>query len=179
MMGQSNMLGEGDRTGAGNSLETAVKNGSYPYLWDKATGNYSVSKTVRNVFVMASGGINSQFATTLFNNEFMTAGWSTPNALPGFEPKNRGSIGPELGIGFTLGNYTTEPVMALKSCIGDRALGWDLLPPGTPEQTYVVAPFGLVLVLVDARTHTHTHTHTRTHTHTHTHAHTHTHTIQV
>ena len=96
----------------------------------------SVSKNVRNVFVMASGGVNSKFATALFNNEFMTAGWATPAAIPGFIPRNRGSIGPELGIGFELGNYTTEPVMCLKSCIGDRALGWDLLPPGTPEQTF-------------------------------------------
>jgi len=122
--------------GPGNSLEVAVKNGSYPYLWDKATGNYSVSKNVRNVMVMASGGINSKFPITLFNNEFMTAMNPAPPAVPGFSSRGRGTIGPELGIGFALGNYTTDPVMTLKSCIGDRALGWDLLPPGTPEQTY-------------------------------------------
>ena len=37
------------------------------------------------------------------------------------------------GIGFSLDGYTSEPVMMLKSCIGDRALGWDLLPPGSLE----------------------------------------------
>ena len=26
--------------------------------------------------------------------------------------------------------------MLLKGCIGDRALGWDLLPPGSPEFDY-------------------------------------------
>ena len=26
--------------------------------------------------------------------------------------------------------------MTLKSCIGDRALGWDLLPPGSPRRTF-------------------------------------------
>ena len=55
LMGQSNMLGEGKKTGAGNSLETAVKTDhKYPYLWDAAKGDWSVSDTVRNVFVMGS-----------------------------------------------------------------------------------------------------------------------------
>jgi hypothetical protein len=30
-----------------------------------------------------------------------------------------------------LGHVTDAPVMILKSCIGNRALGWDLLPPGS------------------------------------------------
>ena len=42
-----------------------------------------------------------------------------------------GKIGVELGIGHELGNLLNEPVMVLKSCIGNRALGWDLLPPGS------------------------------------------------
>lgn len=48
---------------------------------------------------------------------------------PPTQSKNKNSIGPELGIGFALGNYTADPVMCLKSCIGGRSLGWDLLPP--------------------------------------------------
>lgn len=127
MMGQSNMLGEGRKDGPKESLASVVKAGKYPYLWDEATGNWSVSKNVRNVFVMASGGPTS--ATTLFNNEFMTGAETTPTGPPGVSPRNKDSIGPELGIGFALGNYTADPVMCLKSCIGGRALGWDLLPP--------------------------------------------------
>ena len=44
MMGQSNMLGEGKKTGPGNTtLESAVQTQKkYPYLWDASTGNYSV-----------------------------------------------------------------------------------------------------------------------------------------
>jgi len=135
-MGQSNMLGEGYKTGkSNNSLENAVQNdGKYQYLWDKATGNYSVSKNVRNVFVMGAGGESS--AISLFHNEFMTAGITTPATQPGMLSKAKDTIGPELGIGFALGNYTTEPVMTLKSCIGDRALGWDLLPPGSKGFNY-------------------------------------------
>jgi hypothetical protein len=43
----------------------------------------------------------------------------------------KGKIGVEFGFGHTIGNFMDEPVMILKSCIGNRALGWDLLPPGS------------------------------------------------
>jgi hypothetical protein len=52
----------------------------------------------------------------LFNNEWMTI--------------KGGNIGPEIGIGHHVGEATEAPVLILKSCIGNRALGWDLLPPG-------------------------------------------------
>jgi hypothetical protein len=42
-----------------------------------------------------------------------------------------GKIGPEIGIGHHVGHATDAPVLILKSCIGNRALGWDLLPPGS------------------------------------------------
>lgn len=58
LMGQSNMLGEGRRTGNNNSLEYAVQTAhKYQYLWDSSIGNWSTSKTVRNVEVMSSGGM--------------------------------------------------------------------------------------------------------------------------
>lgn len=44
-----------------------------------------------------------------------------------------GKIGPEYGIGHHLGNLLDEPVMILKSCIGNRSLGWNLLPPGSEQ----------------------------------------------
>jgi len=149
MMGQSNMLGEGKKgpITKNNSLAEAVQTDKkYPYLW--SNGNWSTSKNVRNVFVMGSGGMSSSI--TLFHNEFMTAATTTPAPIPGFNPRSKPTIGPELGIGFALDAYTQDPVMTLKSCIGDRALGWDLLPPGSPEweytapksnQTYVYAGY--------------------------------------
>ena len=36
-------------------------------------------------------------------------------------------------------SFKTTPIMMLKSCIGNRALGWDLLPPGTTRSSYVDA----------------------------------------
>ncbi len=109
LLGQSNMVGagkvKGDKEG---SLEHAVKTEKlYPFLSD-SEGNWTERKDVRYVRYM----IGKEH-----NNEWMT--------IPG------GKIGPELGIGHKLGNALDEPVMVLKSCIGNRSLGWDLLPPGS------------------------------------------------
>lgn len=141
MMGQSNMLGEGTKgtlppaPGQTTSLAHAVTAGKYPYLYNKAEKNWTVSKTVRNVFVMGSGGPDS--AITLQHNEFLTGAMTTPAAVPGMVSKAKKTIGPELGIGGMLeAAFNTDPIMLLKSCIGDRALGWDLLPPGSPGYTY-------------------------------------------
>ena len=113
LLGQSNMLGFGKIKGEEGSLEHAVKQkGMYPYLVDDA-GNWTVRNDVRNVRIMGSGDGGMR----LFNNEWMTIG--------------NGKIGPEIGIGHYVGEATDAPVLILKSCIGNRALGWDLLPPGS------------------------------------------------
>jgi hypothetical protein len=115
LMGQSNMVGAGkigpaDKPG---TLEHAVKSkGLYPFLVDDA-GKWTERQDVRNVRVM----VGKKVPMDVHNNEWMTV--------------KGGSIGPELGIGHVLGNVLDEPVMILKSCIGNRALGWDLLPPGS------------------------------------------------
>jgi len=117
LLGQSNMLGFGrvepGRKGPEGSLVHAVKaKGLYPYLID-AEGNWTARRDVRNVRVMGSGLKGMR----VFNNEWLTV-------------KGR-NIGPEIGIGHQLGDAHEAPVMLLKSCIGNRALGWDLLPPGS------------------------------------------------
>ena len=115
LMGQSNMLGFGKINGANGSLTHAVKEKKkYPYMVDDA-GDWSVRRDVRNVRVMSSGTGNMK----VFNNEWMTI-------------KGR-AIGPEIGIGHHVGNVTDAPVLILKSCIGNRSLGWDLLPPGSRQ----------------------------------------------
>ncbi|MDA9856620.1 sialate O-acetylesterase [Rubripirellula sp.] len=112
-LGQSNMLGFGKTKGGEGSVESAVKEKNlYPYLMDDE-GNWTVRNDVRNVRVMGSGGGGAR----MFNNEWMTI--------------TGGKIGPEIGIGYHVGEATEAPVMILKSCIGNRALGWDLLPPGS------------------------------------------------
>ncbi|MGN6555253.1 MAG: sialate O-acetylesterase [Verrucomicrobiota bacterium] len=115
LLGQSNMLGmgrvAGDREG---TLEHAVTTEKlYPFMMDDS-GKWTERKDVRNVRVMVGkkGG-----SMGVHNNEWMTV--------------KGDKIGPEIGIGQHLGNFLGEPVMILKSCIGNRSLGWDLLPPGS------------------------------------------------
>jgi hypothetical protein len=113
LLGQSNMVGLGKITGGEGSLENAVKSkGKYPYLVDDA-GQWLERKDARNVRVMVgrAGGMQ------LFNNEWMVVKGS--------------KMGPEFGIGHVVANAVDAPVMILKSCIGNRSLGWDLLPPGS------------------------------------------------
>jgi hypothetical protein len=43
----------------------------------------------------------------------------------------KGAFGPEIGLGHVLGQNLDAPVLILKACIGNRSLGWDLLPPGS------------------------------------------------
>ena len=104
MMGQSNMLGFGN---PGPVKGVAAE--KYPYLVDDG-GNWNVRKDVRNVFFC--------MAELKYND------WLTPENGNG-----SGKFGPEIGIGNYLGHAIDAPVMLLKSCVGNRALGWDLLPP--------------------------------------------------
>ena len=118
MLGQSNMVGLGKVTGPDGSLEFAVKTKKkYPHLIDTAA-NWIERSDVRFVRVMVgrSGGMQ------LFNNEFLKVGGKT--------------MGPEYGIGHPLDDAVAAPVMLLKSCIGNRSLGWDLLPPGSERYVF-------------------------------------------
>lgn len=117
LLGQSNMLGFGKVAGEDKpgTLEHATRvEMLYPFLVDDE-GNWTVRNDVRNVRIMGSGTGDMR----VFKNEWMTIGG--------------GNIGPEIGIGHYLGNLFDEPVLILKSCIGNRSLGWDLLPPGSPS----------------------------------------------
>lgn len=115
LMGQSNMVGLGNV----GTLEEAVKTKSkYSYLVDEG-GAWTMRKDVRNVFVMCSGNTPAKDQ----HNDWLSVA-------------NRNKLGPEHGIGHALGNAIDSPVMILKSCIGNRSLGWDLLPPGSEPYKY-------------------------------------------
>ena len=120
LMGQSNMVGLGKVGGPDGSLEFAVKEKKrYPFLVDES-GNWAERKDVRFARVMSGRGGGMQ----RFNNEWMTV-------------KTCKTIGPEFGIAQPLGNAIEAPVLILKSCIGNRSLGWDLLPPGSDRYPFV------------------------------------------
>lgn len=115
LLGQSNMVGLGKVKGSEISLEHAVKEKKkYQYLVDDA-GGWTERKDVRFVQYMSGKGP--------LRNEWMTVAG--------------GKLGPEYGIGHPLGNAIDAPVMILKCCIGNRALGWDLLPPGSERSEFV------------------------------------------
>jgi hypothetical protein len=121
LMGQSNMVGMGRVKGDKNgTLEHAVKaKKKYPYLVDDA-GKWTVRRDVRYTHVAGSGtGRMRQL-----NN-----GW-----FGIIEGDN--NIGPEFGIGYYVGQAVDAPVLILKSCTGNRSLGWDLLPPGSERFEY-------------------------------------------
>jgi len=120
LMGQSNMLEMGHVVGdKDGTLEFAVrKEGLYPFLVD-ADGHWAVRQDVRHVAVMGSGGPGK---TQVRKSEWLTV--------------SGGRIGVEQGIGHHLGNAIEEPVLILKTAIGNRSLGWDLLPPGSPAYEF-------------------------------------------
>ncbi len=109
LMGQSNMVGMGDILPADKpgTLTTLTKTEKrYPFLLDDA-GQWTVRKDVfyYDARVKKGGALTAT--------------------------SNGNSIGPEVGFGFVMGQLLDEPVLVLKSCIGNRSLGWDLLPPGS------------------------------------------------
>jgi alpha-galactosidase len=75
-------------------------------------GKWTARSDVRHVFVMHNRG-NMQ----MVQNDWLTVKGKT--------------IGPELQFGSIMGHVLDEPVLVLKTCIGNRSLGWDLLPPGS------------------------------------------------
>jgi hypothetical protein len=122
IMGQSNTLEmgkvKGDKEG---SLEYAVKNENlYPFMVDDS-GNWSKRMDVRNVHTQGSGGPGGRGGVR--RNDWLTV--------------SGGKIGIEQGIGHHLGEALGAPVLVLKSSIGNRSLGWDLLPPGSPRHEVV------------------------------------------
>lgn len=131
IMGQSNTL----EMGKVATLEEAVKNeGLYPFMVDES-GAWTKRMDVRNVHTQGSGGPEGKGGVK--RNDWLTVSGK--------------GIGIEQGIGHQLGNAIDAPVLILKSSIGNRSLGWDLLPPGSESfeftdpkdnKTYVYAGYG-------------------------------------
>lgn len=112
LMGQSNMLGFG-RIGPEDKNGTLAyltkKEGKYSHLVGD-DGNWTERKDVRNVHVMNGRDMKNEWLTVRGNH-----------------------IGPDLQFGHIMGHVLDEPVLILKACIGNRSLGWDLLPPGSKQ----------------------------------------------
>ncbi len=114
LMGQSNMVGMGDlgpEATQGTLLHLTNTAKKYPWLrngdtWTQRKDVYYYDARVKKGAALSPTANNGK------------------------------SIGPELGLGYVLGHKLDAPVLVLKSCIGNRSLGWDLLPPGSPQYTF-------------------------------------------
>ena len=131
LLGQSNMVGSGVKgkwwrgekaIGPGTLHHAVFKEGLYPYLFGEEgkEPKYALRKDARYTFVMGNGT----------QMEVKTNNWLSPNHAGGHR------IGPEFGLGWHLAEYHDEPVLILKSCIGNRSLGWDLLSPSSKAYEY-------------------------------------------
>lgn len=125
LLGQSNMLGFG-RVGPAETqgtLEYMIQEkGKYPYLIDDQ-GEWTERKDVRYAHVMDKRGVafDNMDEYADMKNQWL---------------KVSGNFGPELGFGHVMGEVYNEPVLVLKACIGNRSLGWDLLPPGSKRYEF-------------------------------------------
>jgi alpha-galactosidase len=114
LMGQSNMVGMGDlgpETAKGTLKYLTLKEKKYPWLvdgdkWTERKDVYYYDARVKKGAPLSPTANNGR------------------------------AIGPELGFGYVMGHVLDEPVLVLKSCIGNRSLGWDLLPPGSKQYTF-------------------------------------------
>ena len=68
----------------------------------------------------------------IHTDAYMGKGKSAPLSAPACG----GSIGPELGFGWVMGEFHDAPVIVMKADIGNRSLGWDILPPGSESFTH-------------------------------------------
>jgi len=102
-----------DMEAMGDLKWTVERLGRFPYLLDEK-GEW----TVRN--------------DVMLNDAYMGKGKSDPLSAPACGT----TFGPELGFGYVMGTYLDEPVIVMKADIGNRSLGWDILPPGSESYTF-------------------------------------------
>jgi autotransporter-associated beta strand protein len=113
MSGDAGMLSTARVSGTqAGTLNTIVnQQGMFPYLRD--SGGWVTRNDVL-VHAYETNGANA-------NKQPLSPTWSGD------------AIGPELGFGNVMGWYHDEPVLLIRAANGNRALGWDLLPPGSPR----------------------------------------------
>ena len=113
MSGQSNMVGNGMREGSSlGTLNTMVRTeGKFPNLVD-GSGNWIVNDNVMY------RGVISCIGDAPLAPEF-----GASSAV----------FGPEFGFGQVMDYQFEEPVLLIKSSIGNRSISWDFCPPGTAQ----------------------------------------------
>ena len=146
LTGQSNMFGVG-RVGPmsfeGSLLRAVYKKHLYPFLLNKS-GHWTVSHRIRYVQVISgrkAGYTKNQWdaywhAHTL--HEELPKGMMRTIWNQWMTVEKHRLIGPEFGIEHELSKAVHGPILILKSCNGNRSIGWDLLPPGSKNEFYTI-----------------------------------------
>ena len=99
-----------DIEGKGDLKTLTQKDGKFPYLLDDA-GKWTVRGDV------------SYTDPRLFPQRAASPLSATSN--------NGKSIGPEIGFGCVMGTFHDEPVLLIKTAMGNRSLNWDFRPPSS------------------------------------------------
>ena len=116
MSGQSNMVGFGRVSGSGTGTLNTIVNTEkkFPHLVNGA-GAWNARADVRY------RGVISAIGNDTLQPEFGA---------------NADSFGPELGFGHVIGWHHDEPVLLIKTSIGNRSLLWDIAPPDSARFNY-------------------------------------------
>ena len=83
-------------------------------------------------YLLAEDGSWLKRPDVFLNDAYLGKGQSAPHGVEACGA----TFGPELGFGFVMGTFHDEPVIVMKADIGNRSLGWDILPPGSPRYTF-------------------------------------------
>lgn len=83
-------------------------------------------------YLLAPDGSWVKRPDVFLNDAYLGKGNSQPHGVDACGP----TFGPELGFGFVMGTFHDEPVIVLKADIGNRSLGWDILPPGSQSYEF-------------------------------------------
>lgn len=93
---------------------------------------FVVNELGRFRHLLAEDGSWAKRPDVFLNDAYMGKGSSAPHGVDACGP----TFGPELGFGFVMGTFHDEPVIVMKADIGNRSLGWDILPPGSERYTF-------------------------------------------
>ncbi|MHC4742999.1 MAG: fibronectin type III domain-containing protein [Planctomycetota bacterium] len=116
MSGQSNMVGFGRTSGIGPGYLDYMCNteNKFPNLVDGAGAWLPRNDVMYRGVISAIG------------DDYLRPGFGAGGS----------EIGPELGFGQVMGYYHDEPVLLIKSSIGNRSISWDYAPPSTVPFVY-------------------------------------------
>ncbi len=120
-------------------LRITYRNGGSAALWLEQVDlrgygdlGFVVNELGRFRHLLAEDGTWAKRPDVFLNDAYMGKGSSAPHGVDACGP----TFGPELGFGFVMGTFHDEPVIVMKADIGNRSLGWDILPPGSTSYEF-------------------------------------------